>query len=82
MKGLDEAAAIANEIAPEHLELLVRDPWRLLPQIRCAGAIFMGDATPETVGDYLAGPNHILPTGGQRALPHPSPWPTSNVRAR
>lgn len=71
VKGLDEAAAIVNEIAPEHLELLVRDPWGLLPQIRHAGAIFMGDTTPETVGDYLAGPNHILPTGGTARFASP-----------
>jgi histidinol dehydrogenase len=71
VKGLDEAAAIANEVAPEHLELLVKDPWGLLPQIRHAGAIFMGSASPEVVGDYLAGPNHILPTGGTARFASP-----------
>lgn len=71
VKGLDEAATLCNEVAPEHLELLVKDPWGLLPQIRRAGAIFMGDASPEVVGDYLAGPNHILPTGGTARFASP-----------
>lgn len=71
VKGLDEAAILCNEIAPEHLELLVKDPWGLLPQIRHAGAIFMGGASPEVVGDYLAGPNHILPTGGTARFASP-----------
>ncbi len=71
VKGLDEAVTIANEVAPEHLELLVEDPWGLLPQIRRAGAIFMGGASPEVVGDYLAGPNHILPTGGTARFASP-----------
>lgn len=71
VKGLGEAATLCNEVAPEHLELLVKDPWGLLPQIRRAGAIFMGDASPEVVGDYLAGPNHILPTGGTARFASP-----------
>ena len=61
---LDEAAEISNKIAPEHLELYVKDPDALLPKIRNAGAVFMGAYTPEPVGDYFAGPDHILPTGG------------------
>ena len=61
---LDEAIAFSNSIAPEHLELAVADPFALLPLIRHAGAIFMGHNTPEAAGDYLAGPNHTLPTGG------------------
>ena len=61
---LDEAAGISNKIAPEHLELYVKDPDALLPKIRNAGAVFMGAYTPEPVGDYFAGPDHILPTGG------------------
>jgi len=61
---LDEAIAFSNRIAPEHLELAVDDPFAILPQIRHAGAIFMGHNTPEAAGDYLAGPNHTLPTGG------------------
>lgn len=61
---LAQAAAFSNRIAPEHLELAVADPFGLLPQIDNAGAIFMGHWTPEAAGDYLAGPNHTLPTGG------------------
>ncbi len=61
---LKEASAFSNRMAPEHLELAVADPFALLPRIRHAGAIFMGHHTPEAVGDYLAGPNHTLPTGG------------------
>lgn len=64
LKSLDAAVSLANRIAPEHLELMVRDPWAALPQIRHAGAIFLGDYTPEPVGDYIAGPNHVLPTMG------------------
>ncbi len=58
------AAELSNEFAPEHLELEVDDPWAMLELIRHAGAIFMGSSTPEAVGDYLAGPNHTLPTSG------------------
>ncbi len=64
VESLSAAAAFSNEFAPEHLELEVKDPWALLPDIRHAGAIFLGYSTPEAVGDYLAGPNHILPTSG------------------
>lgn len=62
----DEAAAIevANAIAPEHLEIMMAEPFELLGQVRNAGAIFLGPWTPESVGDYVAGPNHVLPTGG------------------
>jgi histidinol dehydrogenase len=63
-ESVDEAVALANELAPEHLELLVVDAERLLPRVRCAGAVFLGPFTPEVVGDYVAGPNHVLPTGG------------------
>ena len=62
--SLEEAIAFSNRIAPEHLELAVTDPFTLLPKITNAGAIFMGHFTPEAAGDYLAGPNHTLPTGG------------------
>jgi histidinol dehydrogenase len=62
--SLDEAAEFSNEFAPEHLELEVSDPWALMQKIRHAGAIFLGHSTPEAVGDYLAGPNHTLPTSG------------------
>jgi histidinol dehydrogenase len=61
-RDLDEAAEIANSIAPEHLELSVEDPNAMLPKIRHAGAIFMGRNTCEALGDYCAGPNHVLPT--------------------
>jgi histidinol dehydrogenase len=61
---LDEVIAFSNRIAPEHLELAVADPFAILPQITNAGAIFLGHWTPEAAGDYLAGPNHTLPTGG------------------
>jgi histidinol dehydrogenase len=61
-KDLDQAAEIANFIAPEHLELSVADPDAMLPKIRHAGAIFMGRNTCEALGDYCAGPNHVLPT--------------------
>jgi histidinol dehydrogenase len=64
VETLAEAAQLSNEFAPEHLQLEVADPWNLLPQIRHAGAIFLGYSTPEAVGDYLAGPNHTLPTSG------------------
>jgi len=63
-RDLEEAIAFSNRIAPEHLELAVADPFGLLPKIRHAGAIFLGHHTPEAAGDYLAGPNHTLPTGG------------------
>ncbi|MEN6587783.1 MAG: histidinol dehydrogenase [Sulfuricella sp.] len=62
VKDLDEAAAIANYISPEHLELSVEDPVALTAKIRHAGAIFMGRQTCESLGDYCAGPNHVLPT--------------------
>jgi histidinol dehydrogenase len=61
---LDEVIAFSNRIAPEHLELAVTDPFAILSRITNAGAIFMGHWTPEAAGDYLAGPNHTLPTGG------------------
>jgi histidinol dehydrogenase len=64
VESLEEAAELSNEFAPEHLELEIADPWSLLEQIRHAGAIFLGNSTPEAVGDYLAGPNHTLPTSG------------------
>ncbi len=62
----DIAAAIelANQIAPEHLELHVKEPFEYVGRIRNAGAVFLGDYTPEPVGDYIAGPNHVLPTAG------------------
>jgi histidinol dehydrogenase len=61
---MQAALLLANRICPEHLELLVRDPWPLLPRIRHAGAVFMGHYSAEVLGDYFAGPNHVLPTMG------------------
>ncbi len=63
-RTLAEAVQLANDAAPEHLELAVANPWDLLPQIKNAGAVFLGHYSPEALGDYLAGPNHVLPTGG------------------
>ncbi|WP_017293478.1 histidinol dehydrogenase [Geminocystis herdmanii] len=63
-ENLTEAAELSNLFAPEHLELEVESPWELVEHIRHAGAIFLGNSTPEAVGDYLAGPNHTLPTSG------------------
>lgn len=68
---LDEAAQISNRIAPEHLELSVADPTAMLPKIRHAGAIFMGRYTAEALGDYCAGPNHVLPTSGTARFSSP-----------
>jgi len=63
-KDMDEAVALMNDIAPEHLEVVTMNPWEYLPAIKHAGAIFLGPNTPEAIGDYVAGPNHTLPTGG------------------
>ncbi len=71
VETLEQAAELSNEFATEHLELEVEDPWALLPKIRHAGAIFLGHATPEAVGDYLAGPNHTLPTSGSARYASP-----------
>lgn len=63
-RNMDDVVALANEIAPEHLEIDTKDPEAVLPGIRNAGAVFMGSWSPEPLGDYLAGPNHVLPTSG------------------
>ena len=63
-KNLDEAVEVANQLAPEHLEIMVRSPQKLARRITRAGAIFLGQYSPVTVGDYIAGPSHVLPTGG------------------
>ena len=63
-RDLEQAAQLANEIAPEHLEIMTADPCALLPAIRNAGAVFLGAWSPEPLGDYLAGPDHVLPTSG------------------
>ena len=71
VKDLDEAAAVSNRIAPEHLELSVEEPEALAEKIRHAGAIFMGRFTAEALGDYCAGPNHVLPTSGTARFSSP-----------
>ena len=71
VKDLAEACEISNRIAPEHLELSVKDPQALVPQIRHAGAIFMGAYSSESLGDYCAGPNHVLPTSGSARFSSP-----------
>ena len=63
-KNIEEGITLANKISPEHLEIMVNNPMELLPKIKNAGAIFLGKYTPEAIGDYIAGPNHTLPTGG------------------
>jgi histidinol dehydrogenase len=68
---LAQAVSIANEIAPEHLELMVAEPVKLVSKVENAGAIFMGAHSPEPVGDYAAGPNHVLPTGGTARFSSP-----------
>ena len=68
---MQQAIAVSNRIAPEHVELSVADPESLLPQVRHAGAIFMGRFTPEALGDYCAGPNHVLPTSGTARFSSP-----------
>jgi histidinol dehydrogenase len=71
VRDLEEALILINRIAPEHLELSVEAPQELLPRIRHAGAIFMGRHTPEALGDYCAGPNHVLPTSGTARFSSP-----------
>ena len=68
---LAAAVTVANRVAPEHLELAVADPDALLPAIRHAGAIFVGAYSPEVIGDYAAGPSHVLPTGGAARFSSP-----------
>lgn len=71
MSNLDEAAEICNFIAPEHLELSIDNPEIFAEKVRHAGAIFMGRYTPEALGDYCAGPNHVLPTSGTARFSSP-----------
>ncbi|MCC7494268.1 MAG: histidinol dehydrogenase [Fimbriimonadaceae bacterium] len=68
---LDEACALASLCAPEHLEILVPEPSRLLGRVRHAGAVFLGEHSPEPLGDYVAGPSHVLPTGGTARFASP-----------
>ncbi len=62
VSSLEDAVALSNRVAPEHVELMVSVPERVLPGIRNAGAVFVGGYTPEAIGDYVAGSNHVLPT--------------------
>ena len=64
VQNWDEAEDLANRIAAEHVQLMVTEPFRMFPRIRHAGAVFLGKSTPEAMGDYVAGPNHVLPTSG------------------
>ncbi len=70
-ESLDQALDLANRIAPEHLELAVEHPWECAEKIKNAGALFLGHYTPEAIGDYLAGPNHVLPTSGTARFSSP-----------
>ncbi len=70
-ENIDEAVNIANDFAPEHLELMVKNPRKISNQVRNAGSVFLGHYTPEALGDYLAGTNHILPTGGTARFSSP-----------
>jgi histidinol dehydrogenase len=70
-RSLGEACDVANRIAPEHLELSVARPRALLPKLRHAGAIFLGRWSSEAIGDYCAGPNHVLPTSGTARFSSP-----------
>ncbi|MDP2954690.1 MAG: histidinol dehydrogenase [Chloroflexota bacterium] len=64
VQSMEEALELANEYAPEHLCLLVSDPWSYVGQVRHAGGLFLGEGSPEALGDYMAGPSHVMPTGG------------------
>jgi histidinol dehydrogenase len=70
-RDLDEAIRLANEYAPEHLGLSVRDPWRWVEKVNNAGGVFMGEHSFEVLGDYLAGPSHVMPTGGSARFASP-----------
>lgn len=71
VNSLDDAIECANSYAPEHLCLLVKDPWALVPQVRNAGGIFVGESSPEALGDYTAGPSHVMPTAGTARFSSP-----------
>jgi histidinol dehydrogenase len=71
VRNMDEGIDLVNQIAPEHLEIVAEDAWALMTQITNAGAIFLGHHTPEPVGDYFAGPSHVLPTGGTARFSSP-----------
>jgi histidinol dehydrogenase len=71
VRNIEQGIALANQIAPEHLELCVKNPWPLVKKLKHAGAIFLGPYSPEAIGDYMAGPNHILPTAGTARFSSP-----------
>ena len=71
VESLEEAVTLSNVIAPEHLELCVNDPFALLGAVHNAGSVFLGRNAPEALGDYWAGPNHTLPTGGAARFSSP-----------
>lgn len=75
---LDEAFALANEYAPEHMCLLMRDAWQYVPKVRNAGGLFVGESSPEALADYIAGPSHVMPTGGSAR--YSSPLTVSDFR--
>lgn len=77
-RDLKQAAELANEVAPEHLEIVTEDPRSLLPDIQNAGAVFLGAWSPEPLGDYLAGPDHVLPPPGPRDSFRPFRWTASS----
>ena len=64
VKNLNDGVDLINDFAPEHMELIVKNPKKIIPRIKTAGALFIGSWTPECVGDFIAGPSHVLPTGG------------------
>ena len=70
-ENMDEAFSLANEIAPEHMEILTENPFADLSKVRNAGSIFLGEYSPEPLGDYFAGPNHVLPTNGTARFSSP-----------
>jgi len=71
VSDLEQAFALANRFAPEHLCLLLRDPWRYIDRVQNAGGIFLGETSPEVIGDYTAGPSHVMPTGGTARFASP-----------
>src|SRR5690606_7555342 len=70
-RDLEQAVELANEYAPEHLALSVGDPWRWIEKIQHAGGVFVGEHSFEVLGDYLAGPSHVMPTGGSARFASP-----------
>ncbi len=71
LASLDECVELANEFAPEHLCLLAREPWTLVPRVRHAGGVFVGEQSSEALGDYVLGPSHVMPTGGTARFASP-----------